>query len=125
MRMAIWIIGIVLILDGIVILIKPSWYKKLTAIFTRIGLIRAAAAIKTAFGVFLFIAATSCQFKWIIILIGLITCAASLSMFFLKPDKLKAFITWWSQSPLWVFRLVAIGTIALGALVMYAAGMPQ
>ena len=125
MRFAIWALAILIVLEGIVLLIKPQFYAKFAGFFTKGKLPFIAALLKAAFGVFLLIAATSCDIPLIIIILGLITAGAGFTMMGMESGKLKKMFQWWIERPFWAVRIMAIAAIAIAALMLYAAGIPQ
>lgn len=125
MRFAVWILGIIIVIEGLIILIKPLLYKNVAAFFSKSKLMVISALIKTAFGVFLLVAATSCQNKLIIIILGLISAGSGVTMLAAKMEKLNKFYLWWSTRPNLVIRIMGLPAIAVGGLMIYAAGTPE
>ncbi len=117
-------VGVLCIAEGVVIVIKPTFYRKAIEIFTKGKLACISPPLKTAFGVIFLIAATSCKKPWIIIVLGIITCAAGITMFMMGLAKLKAFLNWWPMRPDWFLRLLGVVAVLFGALMIYAAGLP-
>ena len=125
MRTAVFAIGILIILEGILLLLKPIVYTKLTAFFAKGRLMYIAALLKLAFGVFLLVAATSCQQKLIMIILGLIAAGSGVTMMGMPKEKIKKMFQWWALRSNITIRIIAILAIAIGSLIVYAAGLPK
>ena len=125
MRVAVLIFGILIVLEGVLLLIKPQLYNKAAAFFSKGRLMYIAALLKLACGVFLLIATTSCDHKLIMIVLGLAAAGYSVTLFVTDKLKLKKKFEWWSLRPKYVVRILAILAIAVGGLIIYAAGMPK
>ncbi|MBW8015464.1 MAG: hypothetical protein FVQ82_04695 [Planctomycetes bacterium] len=125
MRVAVLVFGILIVLEGILFLVKPLLYSKVVAFFARGRLMYISALLKIAVGVFLFVAVMSCDRKLIIIILGLIASGTGVTMLGMHKVKLKRMYEWWSLRPKFIIRILAILAIAVGGLIIYAAGMPK
>ena len=124
LRAIVFGVGVLCVLEGLAIVIKPGFYRKAIEIFTKGKLAYISPPLKTAFGVLFLISATSCKKTAIIIVLGLITCAAGIAMFAMGLAKLKGFLNWLKIRPDWFLRLVGVLAVLLGVLMAYAAGLP-
>jgi len=125
MRVAVLVFGILIVLEGILLLVKPQIYNKAAAFFAKGRLMYVAALLKLACGVFLLVSATSCDRKIIMVVLGLIAAGYGVLLFGIDKLKLKKKFEWWSLRPKYVVRIIAILAIAVGGLIIYAAGMPK
>ena len=123
LRTIVFIVGLVCVLEGIVIVIKPGFYRKAIGVFVTGKLVYASAPLKTAFGALFLVAGTSCAKPDVIITLGVITCVAGIAMFTIGVSKLKGFLNWWGARPDWLFRLLGVVAILLGLLIAYGAGI--
>jgi len=125
MRFAIWVLGVLMVVEGALFVIKPVIYSKLAGFFTKGKLPFVGAAIKTAIGVFLLIAARGCQKPLVIIILGLISCGAGFTMMGMESGKLKKMFQWWVERPVWAVRIMGLLAMAVAGLMLYAAGIPE
>ena len=125
MRIAVIIFGVLMGLEGVLLVVKPQVYGKAAAFFAKGRLMYIAAMLKLAVGVFLLVAATSCDRKLIMIILGLIAGGSGVTMLGMPKVKLKKMFEWWSVRPKIVIRVMGIVAIGIGGLVIYAAGMPK
>jgi len=125
MRVAVIVFGILIALEGVLLLVKPQVYGKAAAFFAKGRLMYIAALLKIAIGVFLLIATTSCDRKLIMIILGLIAGGSGVTMLGLNKVKLKKMFEWWSVRPKIVIRIMGILAMTIGGLIIYAAGMPK
>ena len=120
MDKVILVIGIVIVLWGIWIVIKPGVVK---AILIRIKgpLIYVPGLLRIALGVVFLVSARDCQYKWVVIAFGVIFFAAGIGMFMIKPARLKTiFERWANRAPLTI-RMIGIIAAAIGAVIAYIA----
>lgn len=115
------IMGSLVIIEGIVLLIKPAIYPKLVSFFTKGKLMYVALLLNAAIGVVFLISALDCRIPWIIITFGLLTLLGSLWMFAVKQEKLKKFLSWLQQRSSIFFRVIGLIYLALGSVLIYAA----
>ena len=125
MRIAVLVFGVLIVLEGVLLVVKPQVYGKVAAFFAKGRLMYIAALLKLACGIFLLVAATSCDRKMIMIILGVIAGGSGVAMLGLNKVKLKKMFEWWSVRPKIVIRILGIVTIAIGGLIIYAAGMPK
>jgi uncharacterized protein YjeT (DUF2065 family) len=125
MRVAVFVFGILIVLEGVLILVKPQVYAKAAIFFSKARLMYIAALLKIAVGVFLLISMTDCEHKLIITILGLIAAGSGVTMFGMGKGKLKKMFEWWSMRPKFIVRFLGIVAMAIGGLIIYAAGMPQ
>ena len=120
MNKVILVIGIVIILWGIWVVIKPGIVK---AILTRLKgpLVYLPALLRIALGVVFLISVRDCQIKWLIMAFGIIFFAAGIAMFMIKPAKLQAFFERWANRAPLTIRLLGIIAAAVGGVIAYAA----
>lgn len=120
MDKVILVIGIVIVLWGIWIVIKPGVVK---AILTHLKgpLVYVPALLRIALGVVFLVSARECQFKWIVIAFGILFFAAGIGMFMIKPAKLQAFFERWANRAPLTIRVLGIIAAAIGGVIAYAA----
>ncbi len=123
LRTIVFVVGLVCALEGIVIVIKPGFYRQAIGIFLNGRMAYVSPPLKTAFGVLFLVAATSCAKPAVLIVLGLITCAVGIAMFMMGLEKLKRFLNWWKMRPDWFLRLMGVAAVVLGLLIVYAAGL--
>lgn len=120
MNKVILVIGIVIILWGIWIVIKPGVVK---AILTRLRgpLVFVPGLLRIALGVVFLVLARDCRNKWIIMAFGVIFFAAGIGMFMIKLAKLKTFFDRWANRAPLTIRILGIIAAAVGGIIAYAA----
>ncbi|MFB0524393.1 MAG: hypothetical protein ACETVZ_02560, partial [Phycisphaerae bacterium] len=123
MDIVIKIIGIVFIAIAIVFLLKPAVMNQLTEFFKKgiriyfVGLLRLALAVIFLLGT----RGREGHKFWIIFAFGILFLISGVLIFMLGPEKCKSVVDWFQkQSPLFL-RVMAIITLAIGAIIIYAA----
>ena len=118
------VIGALIVLEGVVFLIKPQLLKPLLKFFAKGKNIYIPAVLRVIFGVVFIYFAQNLRVWWMILIIGILLCAAGVAMFMVKIDKLKAMLGWWEQRSLITLRLMAVVAMIVGGIIFYA-GSPQ
>ena len=121
MKTFIFIVGLIILLLGVAILIKPQVSKKLFNFIAKGKRIYLVGILRIVLGVLFLIGALSCSIPWLIILIGILCCASGLTIFIMKFERLKAIMNWFDQKPPSFARLMGILALLIGAIITYAA----
>ena len=114
-------IGILIMFEGVLLIVKPKIYKKLIAFFMRGRMIYLAGVIRLVLGVLFLVSAMSCKKPWLIIAFGVLLLISGTLTFVIKLEKIKAMLNWFSQKSLVTIRLLAIIAIAIGAVLAWGS----
>jgi uncharacterized protein YjeT (DUF2065 family) len=115
------IVAILLVVDAIVILIRPDYVKKYIGLLAEGSKIYLAAILDAALGVILLIGVSSkCTIPWVIILFGILALAGAIFIIFI-PQKAKAIAGWFATKNNTTLRLFAIIYMLIGALLVYSS----
>jgi len=121
MPVVIKIIGVVLVLLAVLYLIKPDVTKGIIGFFKKGKRLYLAGLLRLAFAVIFLLAASQCYIPAVIIVLGILFLLGGLLIFVLGPEKLRPMLEWWQrQSPI-LLRILGLITLAVGALIIYAA----
>ena len=121
MAKVILIVGVLIILEGITILVKPGWYRNAAKVFMSEKIVYLGPVLKILFGALFLVSAVPCSKTWVVIVLGVLMLAGGITGLILPKAKVISFIEWWTKRTDLVMRLIAIVAIALGALVMWVA----
>ena len=121
MQTAIQIIGLLIVLEGILFLLKPVFLKKIAEFFIKGKRVYIAAGIRIVLGIVFLLAASHCRIFWVIMVLGLLLVFGGIAMLTIKLEKLKAIINWWQQKPENFLRIVSLAVVALGIVILYSA----
>ena len=124
MHAVIWILGAIIILEGVVFLIRPDFFAKVISFFARSKMIYLAAVIRAVLGPIFLVYATRCKIPSVIITFGVLMLIGAVILFLVKPEKIKPMLIWWTQRPPWALRTVAVVALIIGTLIAIS-GMPQ
>ncbi len=114
-------LGIVIILIGIVYLLKPDVMKWLMEFFKQGKRIYLAGLIRFALAVAFFSAYRDCDQRWIIFAFGILFLIGGLLIFILGPEKIKRILDWWQKQSVLLLRVMAVLTLAIGAVIIFSA----
>lgn len=115
------LIGIIIALAGIIFVFSPTTTKQVFAFMGRGRRLYWAGILRLLFGVILLLGASQCRLVGVVIAIGILFLVAGVMIFALGLKKVRSMIEWWNKRSLIVIRGLALGALALGALLIYSA----
>ena len=121
MDIVVKVIGIVFIFFALLYLLKPDVMRRLMEFFKKGKRIYFAGLVRFALAVVFLLAANDCKMPWVIIVFGILFIIGGLLIFLLGPEKVRSMIAWWQKQSLLLLRVLAIVTLAVGAIIVYAA----
>ena len=121
MAIVIKIIAIIFTVLGVVCLIKPGVLKTLMGFCTKGKRLYLAGLIRFILAIVFFLSARECDIPWVIVVFGILFLAGGLSIFLIPLEKLKSIVRWWQERGAWLIRVLAVITIAVGAIILYSA----
>ena len=121
MDIIIKIIGIVFIAIAIVLLLKPTVMNQLMEFFKKGKRIYFAGLVRLALAVIFLLGARECDITWVIVVFGILFLISGLLIFMLGPEKCKSMIDWFQKQSALFLRVMAIITLAIGAIIVYSA----
>jgi hypothetical protein len=114
-------VAILLVVDAIIILIRPDFIKNLTKMLAGGAKIYIASLAKIALGIiFLFGATSKSTLPWVIIIFGILVLAGGILIIAL-PQKSRSIANWFSHRSFFTLRCFAAGYLMIAALLVYAA----
>jgi uncharacterized protein YjeT (DUF2065 family) len=121
MQILVKIIGLLIVLEGILFLLKPELLRRIAEFFSQGKRAYIAAGVRIVLGVVFLLAASQCRIVWVIIALGLLLLLSGIVMLTIRHERLKSIINWWRQRSAGVLRIVAVVVAALGIVVLYSA----
>jgi len=123
MDIIIKIIGILFIAIAIVFLLKPGIMNSLMEFFKKGKRIYFSGLVRLALAVIFLLGTGGHQGHkfWIIFAFGILFLIAGVLIFMLGPEKIRRMIDWWQKQSTLLLRFMAIITLAIGAIIIYAA----
>jgi len=113
-------IGILLILLGLWILIRPQFIRKAIHVLAKGPLVYIPAAVRVVLGVVFLLAARETRVTWLIVAVGVFMFATGIIMFMLKAAKLRDFLGWWANRSLVTLRIMGVVLAVVGGIVAWA-----
>lgn len=115
------IVAILIIIDGIVVLLRPDFMRMFFEIFTQGSKIYLAAVIKAVFGlIFLFGASNKCAHELVVITLGILGLAGAVFIVAM-PQKSRAMTLWFVARNNTILRFLSVIYLLIGALLIYSA----
>jgi uncharacterized protein YjeT (DUF2065 family) len=121
MDIVIKIIGVIFILLGAGILLKPQILKKLMNFMKKGKRIYLAGTVRFVIGIIFLLGASAARNETVIAVIGILFLLGGLLIFVLGPDRIRRTLEFYSRQPDLLFRFISLIPIAIGGLVIYAA----
>ena len=120
MKIVLQVLGILIILDGIVVMIKPALIKTAMTFFVQNRRMYIAVVLKAAFGLLFLFGASQCKFPIVMIILGIsgLFAAAAIVAFF---EKTKVLLNFFVERNEVFWRIMSIVYLAFGALIIYSA----
>jgi len=115
------IVSILLVIDAIVILFKPSFVKTYIGLLAQGGKIYIAAILKAVLGIiFLFGVSDKCPLPQVIITFGILALAGAVFIIAM-PQKSRAMAAWFAAKNTTTLRFFALIYLLIGAILVYSA----
>jgi uncharacterized protein YjeT (DUF2065 family) len=121
MTTVIKIIGVVFVLTAVLYFLKPEVLKTIMEFFKQGKRIYIAGLIRFVLAIVFLLGARECGVTWIIVTFGILFLIGGLLIFILGPAKLRSMIDWWQKRSVLLLRVIALITMAIGAVIIYAA----
>ncbi len=121
MDLIVKLIGIVVVVYGCVIVLRPSTLKKILEFGKEEKNIYIGSGIKIVFGVLLMLAASSCLIPWVVMFWGALTAFGGVAVFIIKKNVILDLMNWVEKLPprkvyyLGAFALIVGVSLALAA----------
>ena len=114
-------LGIVFALAGIVYLLRPDAMKWLMEFFKQGKRMYFAGLIRFALAIVFLVGARECKQFWVIFAFGILFIIGGLLIFTIGLERFKSIIDWWQKQSLLLLRVMALITLAVGAVIIYSA----
>lgn len=114
-------LGIAFVVIAICFLLKPHILKRIFEFFRRGRRLYLAGLTRFALAIVFLLGARECERFWIIFAFGILFIISGLLIFVIPLEKLKAIIDWYQKQSLLLLRVLAVITLAIGAVIIYAA----
>ncbi|NQT74926.1 MAG: hypothetical protein HQ566_00215 [Candidatus Omnitrophica bacterium] len=111
------IVGIVILLEGIILLLNPKVMKNLIGFWAKGKRLYAAGALNLLFAVVFFSVASSCKMPVVLTILGVIALTKAIYILAFG-SKARAGLDWWAARPAGAVRILSIIVIAIGLLLL-------
>ncbi len=112
--------GVLLIVLGIMVFLKPDSLKQMLAFFIPGKRIYIASLMQFIFGVIFIAASSDCRNRAIILIFGILALVKCISGLMLGRKRISAFIKFWQQKPVSILRMLSLVYFIIGALIIYS-----
>jgi len=102
-------------------LLKPDVMKRIIEFFKQGRRMYFAGLVRFVLAVVFLLAASDCKMPWVIIVFGILFIIGGLLIFILGPEKVRSMLEWWQKQSVFILRVLALITLAVGAIIVYAA----
>lgn len=115
------IIGILFVLMAVLYLLRPEVLKRLIEFFKKGKRMYFAALVRFILAIIFLLGARECDITWVIASFGILFIISGLLIFIIGLEKVKAILDWYQKQSLLLLRVLALITLAIGAIVLYSA----
>ena len=119
MKIVLQILGILIILDGIVVLVRPALVKTVLNFLVQNKWMYLAAVLKAVFGLLFLFGASLCKLPVVAIIIGILGLFGAVIIVALY-EKTKALMNFFAGRSEVFWRLMSVVYLAFGALIIYS-----
>lgn len=120
MTLAVAFIGLLVAGVGLVGVVQPERLIEWVDLFWKKDRLWFAAALRLALGALLIYAAPECRAAQAVRALGVIAVLAAVGLVVLGPERMDAFIRWWTERPSTLLRGWSALGVLLGAFLIYA-----
>jgi len=113
-------ITILLVLDAIIIIIRPDYVKRYIGMLAQGAKIYIAAVLKAVVGVIFLFGADRSTVPWVIVTFGILAMSGAVFIIAL-PQKSRAMTAWFASKNTLTLRFFAIIYLLIGGFLVYAA----
>ena len=122
MLIAIKIIGILIIAEGLAFIARPDFVKTIIAFFKKGNRLYIGGVVRLAFAIIFLLGASETKHKGIIIIaLGILILIGGILNFSMKLEKQKHLLEWFENKPLIFCRLMGLIALLFGSLIIYAS----
>jgi uncharacterized protein YjeT (DUF2065 family) len=115
------IIAVLIIIDGIVVMFRPDYLKKMCLFFSQGTSIYIAALIKALVGIaVLFGVSEQCRYEWILIVFGILALAGA-AFVIAAPQKARMFAGFFAEKSTATVRILSLVYMLMGAILVYSS----
>jgi hypothetical protein len=121
MDIVVKMVGIVIVFLAILFLLKPDIMKRVLKFFKQGKRIYFAGLVRLVLAVVFLLAARECDVTWVIVIFGVLFLISGLSIFMIGAEKLRSMLDWFQNKSALFLRVMAVITLAIGAIIIYSA----
>jgi hypothetical protein len=121
MNKVIFIVGVLIVIEGVILMARPDWYRKVAGFFASEKTVSIAPVLKIVFGGLFLVSATACKHSWVLIVFGALAIAAGIVGLLVTKEKVITFLNWWQKRSDIAIRALSVFAMAMGGLFMWLA----
>lgn len=120
MRIAVGIIGWLIVAEGVLFLIRPEFLGPVIRFFSNSFWMHALSILRIALAVLFFLGAMQCRIRGIIVGFGLLMLIAGVAGLIVGRQMYNTILQWWQERNLVTVRLLAAVVVLIGAVIVYS-----
>ncbi len=121
MNTVVKIIGTCFVCIGFGYLLRPEILRGIMAFFRKGVRLYLAAFVRFALAVVFLLAASKCEMPWVITAFAVLFLISGLLIVALGLKRVKGILDWYLEQPIFLLRILAVITMAVGLIIVYAA----
>ncbi len=121
MRTAVFIIGWLIVVEGILFLLRPELLGPIVRFFNNTFWMYTLSVLRIALAVVFLLGAMQCRVRGVIVSFGILLLITGVAGLIVKHQMYNAILQWWQERNLTTVRLVAVIVMLIGAVIVYCA----
>ncbi len=120
MRIAVGIIGWLIVAEGVLFLIRPEFLGPVIRLFSDGFWMYALSVLRIALAVVFFVGAIQCRLKGVLVSFGILMLIVGVAGLIVKRRMYNTMLQWWQERNLVTVRLLAAVVMLIGAAIVYS-----
>jgi hypothetical protein len=121
MRITVFIIGWLIVLEGLLFLMRPELLGPVVRFFNRTFWMYVLSIVRIATAVVFLLGAMQCRIRSVIVGFGILLLTTGFAGLIIKHHMYNAILQWWQERNLTAVRMAAAVVLLIGALITYCA----
>ncbi len=119
MRIAVFVIGWLIVLEGVLFLLRPELLGPVVRFFNRTFWMYTLSVVRIILAVIFLLGTMQCRVRGVIAGFGILLLITGFAGLIIKHQMYNSILQWWQERNLSAVRLVAAIVLLIGAVIVY------
>ena len=121
MRIAVSVIGWLIVAEGIIFLLRPELLGPIVRFFNRTFWMYVLSVLRIVIAVVFLLGAMQCRIRGVIVAFGIFMLITGVAGLIVKHQMYNTILQWWQERNLTSVRLISAIVMLIGAVIVYCA----